>query len=240
MVLINVYGVNRDESVGPDAATFDPERHAAATKGQERAWLPFGLGPRGCIGQHIALIEMAAVLPALARHGDPEIGGDPSGHPTFTLRVRGGLRGRLRRPSAAPVRAVSHPTRVDIGAGWPCTAGSGARAATRCTLVRLGAKAAEVVVMICASAIRLRVVIHGVFWMCFQNTRPPRSVLLRARAHRACDGSPRRSRRTRWGRSRELVSAAAVPAGSSAGAKQGMFVLSPLPPEKSPLVVNST
>ena len=100
MVLINVYGVNRDESVWPDAAAFNPARHASATKGQERAWLPFGLGPRGCIGQHIALTEMAALLPALARHGDPEIVGHPSGHPTFTLRVRGGLRGCLRRPSA--------------------------------------------------------------------------------------------------------------------------------------------
>ena len=100
MVLINVYGVNRDPSVWPDAATFNPARHACATKGQERAWLPFGLGPRGCIGQHIALTEMAALLPALARHGDPEIVGHPSGHPTFTLRVRGGLRGCFRRTSA--------------------------------------------------------------------------------------------------------------------------------------------
>ena len=100
MIVINVYGMNRDESVWPDAASFNPARHACPSKEQERALLPFGLGPRGCIGQHIALTEMAALLPALARHGDPEVVGQPSGHPTFTLRVRGGLRGRFRRPAA--------------------------------------------------------------------------------------------------------------------------------------------
>ena len=100
MVLINVYGINRDESVWPDATIFNPARHSSPSKEQERAWMSFGLGPRGCIGQHIALTEMAALLPALARHGDPEIVGHPSGQPTFTLRVRGGLRGRFHRPCA--------------------------------------------------------------------------------------------------------------------------------------------
>ncbi|HEY1650548.1 MAG TPA: cytochrome P450 [Acidimicrobiales bacterium] len=106
MVVVNVYGINRAESVWPEAATFDPGRHRTLSRQQERALIPFGLGLRGCIGQHIALSELHAALPELARHGDVEIDGSPSGHPTFTLRVRGGLRGRFRRISADP-RATS-------------------------------------------------------------------------------------------------------------------------------------
>jgi hypothetical protein len=31
-------------------------------------------------------------------HGDVEVDGSPVGKPTFSLKVRGGLRGRFRRP----------------------------------------------------------------------------------------------------------------------------------------------
>ena len=55
----------------------------------------FGLGPRGCIGQHLALAELNAVIPSLARRGDVSIDGPVVEDASFALRVRGGLRGRL-------------------------------------------------------------------------------------------------------------------------------------------------
>ncbi len=97
MVDVNVFGMSRDETVWPNASTFDPGRHQQLSKTQERALIPFGLGIRGCIGQHMALSELHAALGALSRHGDVEVDGTPEGHPTFTLRVRGGLHGRFRR-----------------------------------------------------------------------------------------------------------------------------------------------
>lgn len=57
--------------------------------------LPFSLGPRGCIGQHLALAEMHLLLPLLARHGDITVDGPIVERPIFTLRVEGGLRGRF-------------------------------------------------------------------------------------------------------------------------------------------------
>lgn len=60
--------------------------------------LSFGLGPRGCIGQHLAMAEMLAVLPALAAAGDFTL--DLTNGPlvedaSFALRVSGGLRATL-------------------------------------------------------------------------------------------------------------------------------------------------
>ena len=53
-------GINHDPTRWPDPLRFDPSRrHDSGVekkiKDQQRSLLPFGLGPRGCIGQHLAL-----------------------------------------------------------------------------------------------------------------------------------------------------------------------------------------
>jgi cytochrome P450 len=103
--LATVYlrAINRDPVRWPDPLRFDPTRHDrdADSKEQKRSLLPFGLGPRGCIGQHLALAELHAVLPALASRGVVAIDGPATEEASFALRVRGGLRGRFtRRPQA--------------------------------------------------------------------------------------------------------------------------------------------
>ena len=57
--------------------------------------LPFGLGLRGCIGQHLAMAELSAVLPALARRGSFTVDGATTEDASFALRVAGGLTGRF-------------------------------------------------------------------------------------------------------------------------------------------------
>src|SRR6185437_14631790 len=74
-VTIYTRGMQRRIAVWPDPLRFDPARHLAEDKEQQRSLIPFGLGPRGCIGQHLALAEMRAVVPALARHGDVVLDG---------------------------------------------------------------------------------------------------------------------------------------------------------------------
>ncbi len=112
--IANVYlrGIHRDPFTWSDPLRFDPSRHAADVKEQQRALLPFGLGSRGCIGQQLAMAELRAVLPALARRGDIVIDGPVVEDPSFTLRIRGGLRGRLARvaPSGQPVPVTTEPT----------------------------------------------------------------------------------------------------------------------------------
>ena len=53
----------------PDPQRFDPRRFdlpAGAFPGGHRyAWFPFGAGPRACIGQQIALLEVQLVIAAV-------------------------------------------------------------------------------------------------------------------------------------------------------------------------------
>ena len=95
--LATVYlrGINRDPKSWDDPLRFDSSRHDTGPKEPHRALLPFGLGPRGCIGQHVAMAEMSAVLPALARRGDIIIDGSTTEDAGFALRIRGGLSGRF-------------------------------------------------------------------------------------------------------------------------------------------------
>jgi cytochrome P450 len=88
-------GMFRDADTWTEPLRFDPSRHATDSKVLQRSLLPFGLGPRGCIGQHLALAEISAVLPALARHGNIAIDGSAVEDAKFALRIKDGLRGRF-------------------------------------------------------------------------------------------------------------------------------------------------
>jgi cytochrome P450 len=100
VVTVYVRAANHNPTTWPDPHKFDPDRHLAASREQERSLIPFGLGPRGCIGQHLALAEMIAALPILARRGDIRIDHDVRPDASFALRVAGGLRGRLTHINA--------------------------------------------------------------------------------------------------------------------------------------------
>ena len=63
----DVYSIHFDPELwGPeDPHLFLPERHQ--TKRHPMAYLPFGAGPRQCIGMRFALIEMKILLTRLLR-----------------------------------------------------------------------------------------------------------------------------------------------------------------------------
>ena len=60
--------------------------------------LTFGIGPRSCIGQHLATAELSTVIPRLARHADIDITQPIIEDPAFALRIKHGLTGTLRHP----------------------------------------------------------------------------------------------------------------------------------------------
>ena len=67
LVYADVYSVHYDRELwGPeDPYVFFPERHR--TKRDPIAFLPFGAGPRLCLGMRLALIEMKILLTRLLR-----------------------------------------------------------------------------------------------------------------------------------------------------------------------------
>ncbi|CAF4192592.1 unnamed protein product, partial [Rotaria sp. Silwood2] len=67
IVLVDVYSVHYDHELwGPDDPyVFLPERHEK--KRHPMAYLPFGAGPRHCVGMRFALIEMKILLTRMLR-----------------------------------------------------------------------------------------------------------------------------------------------------------------------------
>jgi cytochrome P450 len=69
LVSVNTYALHRDPRFFPDPDRFDPERFAPGW--EERipryAYLPFGGGPRVCIGNGFAMMEARLILAAIAR-----------------------------------------------------------------------------------------------------------------------------------------------------------------------------
>ena len=68
-VLLSPYLVHRHPQFWTDPERFDPDRFAptASAARHRSAYLPFGLGPRACIGEHFALVEMIVHVVMLAR-----------------------------------------------------------------------------------------------------------------------------------------------------------------------------
>jgi cytochrome P450 len=106
LVIVSPWLVHRHPAAWPDPERFDPSRFLDAEGHRRRdvvaspAYLPFGAGPRLCIGRDMALLEGVLVLASLAARVDLEgVGPPPRAVPLVTIRPADGLpmRVRLRR-----------------------------------------------------------------------------------------------------------------------------------------------
>lgn len=98
-VIISPYAMHRNPAVFADPERFDPERFApeAEKRLPRGAYLPFGGGPRICVGNHFALMEAHLILAVIAQRArlDLVAGALPVPEPTVTLRPRGSVRARV-------------------------------------------------------------------------------------------------------------------------------------------------
>jgi cytochrome P450 len=91
LVLVNVSGIHRRAAVWPSPELFDPERFLGDAEKSlpKNAYMPFGAGPRICIGNHFALMEGHILLATYAQRVRLELA-DPKAkiwpRPLVTLR----------------------------------------------------------------------------------------------------------------------------------------------------------
>jgi cytochrome P450 len=102
LVFVSVYTIHHDPRWFPQPERFEPERFSAirAAEIREHSYLPFGLGPRACIGRRFAMMEGVAVLGALVRRYRMSLlspDQEPELETRLSLHPRGGLRLRLER-----------------------------------------------------------------------------------------------------------------------------------------------
>lgn len=101
LAFINIAGIHRRPDLFPNPDAFDPDRFEgdAEKSWPKHAYMPFGGGPRICIGNHFALMEAHIVLATILQRVRLERTSDRNveTETLVTLRPKGGL----------PMRAIS-------------------------------------------------------------------------------------------------------------------------------------
>ncbi len=95
LIVIPVFAVHRHHKLWDDPGKFDPDRFLpeSEAKHQRMQFMPFGVGPRVCIGASFAMIEATAVLATLMQHARVSWDGRHLPEPVsrVTLHPKGGM-----------------------------------------------------------------------------------------------------------------------------------------------------
>jgi cytochrome P450 len=98
--MICPYTLHRHQGFWTEPDQFRPERFApgAVEPGHRYAYIPFGAGPRICVGSHLGMLEATLVAATVARRFRFELadGADPRPEAMLSLRLRGGLPVKVR------------------------------------------------------------------------------------------------------------------------------------------------
>jgi cytochrome P450 len=106
IVFLNIAGLHRRPDIYPNPEQFEPERFSPEREKAlpRQAFMPFGGGPRICIGNHFAMMEAQLILATWIHALRFELvsGAHPGFEPLLTLRPARSILMRVRpRPAAA-------------------------------------------------------------------------------------------------------------------------------------------
>jgi cytochrome P450 len=98
-VIVGIYAMHRDPALWDCPLVFDPDRFSQSNAKDRHRWqyLPFGGGPRSCIGDHFAMLEATLGLATIIRHNTIQALDDdfPLAVP-FTMVAGAPIRARVR------------------------------------------------------------------------------------------------------------------------------------------------
>jgi cytochrome P450 len=98
IALVSFYALHRDPTLWEDPLRFDPDRFLPErSKGRSRwQYLPFGGGPRSCVGDHFAMLEATLALATIIRSAEIEsLGCDFPLETPFTVVAAAPVRARI-------------------------------------------------------------------------------------------------------------------------------------------------
>jgi cytochrome P450 len=136
LVTVGVYALQRDPRLWDRAAEFDPDRFRPELAKSIDRWqyLPFGAGPRTCIGDHFAMLELALALATIVRTVELRCAQDefPMATP-FTTVADGPVPARVTRRTGYTTENGSGSVARPVSAsstGSPCPNALATRAAS--------------------------------------------------------------------------------------------------------------
>jgi cytochrome P450 len=110
-VIVFIYGAHHSPRRWANPESFDPERFSKAGEKLHTpfTFLPFGAGPRGCIGGNYATLQILMILGALLRKYDFELtpGQTIQARPMVILRPKDGIRMTFTEASARDAGRLS-------------------------------------------------------------------------------------------------------------------------------------
>ena len=98
IAVVNFYAMHRDPTLWVDPLRFDPDRFLPERSKARSRWqyLPFGGGPRTCIGDHFAMLEATLALATIIRAAEIEsLGVDFPLETPFTVVAGAPIRARV-------------------------------------------------------------------------------------------------------------------------------------------------
>lgn len=100
IAVVGVYAMHRDPALWDDPLEFDPDRFSPERSEGRSRWqyLPFGGGPRSCIGDHFAMLEATLALATIVRRVDiRSLDRDFATEVPFTTVAANPIRARVRQ-----------------------------------------------------------------------------------------------------------------------------------------------
>ena len=69
IVTVPIYAVHHDPKIWPEPEKFNPYRFTPEEKAKHGSydWMPFGGGPRNCLGMRLAVLEVKVAVAHLVR-----------------------------------------------------------------------------------------------------------------------------------------------------------------------------